>query len=101
MHYYAQIDENNICVGVSQLASEINLDKMIKLDFYDLSVLGKKFVNGKWEDVETDPVSEPEITENEFIKAEILLNQAEIISKQKEHDEILAELLLGQQEWVK
>lgn len=98
MHYYAQIDENNICVGVSQLASEINLDKMIKLDFYDLSVLGKKFVNGKWEDVETDPVSEPEITENEFIKAEILLNQAEIISKQKEHDEILAELLLGQQE---
>lgn len=41
---------------------------------------------------------EPEMTEQELIQAEILLNQAEIISKQKEQDEVLAELLLGQQE---
>ena len=58
-------------------------------------VFNKKYVDGKWVDFEK---KDPEITENEFIKAEILLNQAEIISKQKEHDEILAELLLGQQE---
>lgn len=38
-----------------------------------------------------------EISDTELIQAEMLLNQESIIAKQKEHDEILAELLLGQQ----
>ena len=60
---------------------------------------GKKYpvVNGEFE-IEAEPALEPEPTEQETIQAEILLNQAEIIAKQKEHDEVLAELLLGQQE---
>ena len=41
-----------------------------------------------------------EISDTELIQAEMLLNQESIIAKQKEHDEILAELLLGQQKGV-
>ena len=41
-----------------------------------------------------------EISDTELIQAEMLLNQESIIAKQKEHDEILAELLLGQQKVV-
>lgn len=42
-----------------------------------------------------EPV-EPEPTEEELIQAEILLNQAEILAKQNEQDEVLAEILLNQ-----
>ena len=55
-----------------------------------------KYENGEiTAEYEKSPQAEP--TEQELIQAEILLNQAEIIAKQKEQDEVLAELLLGQQ----
>lgn len=44
--------------------------------------------------------NETEFSETERIQAEMLLNQERIIAKQNEHDEILAELLLGQQKGV-
>ena len=93
---YAQINEENICVGVSQLSGKVDSPLLIPIAEFDSSVIGKKYVNGAWEEVEQTEIT-PEPTEQELIQAEILLNQAEIISKQKEHDEILAELLLGQQ----
>ena len=106
---YAQLNEENICIGISQLSGKVAAENMIELASYDTGILGKKYVDGKWEDVEhqeengeitaeyeKSPQAEP--TEQELIQAEILLNQSEIIAKQKEHDEVLAELLLGQQE---
>lgn len=40
--------------------------------------------------------TEPMISEQEELNAEILLNQASIIAKQEEQDEVLAEILLNQ-----
>lgn len=94
---YAQINEENICVGVSQLSGKVDSSLLIPIAEFDSSVIGKKYVNGAWEEVEQTEIT-PEPAEQELIQAEILLNQAEIIAKQKEHDEVLAELLLGQQE---
>lgn len=94
---YAQLNEENICIGISQLSGKVAAENMIELASYDTSILGKKYVDGKWEDVE-HPEEEAEPTEQEIIQAEMLLNQAGIIAKQNEHDEVLAELLLGQQE---
>lgn len=98
MYYYAQLNETSICIGISQLSGKVDVPSLIPLTDFDSSIMGKKYVDGVWEEVESEPVSEPEPTEQELIQAEILLNQAEIIAKQKEHDEVLAELLLGQQE---
>lgn len=97
---YAQLNEENICIGISQLSGKVAAENMIELASYDTSILGKKYVDGKWEDVE-HPEEEAEPTEQEIIQAEMLLNQAGIIAKQNEHDEVLAELLLGQQEVAK
>ena len=94
--YYAQIDENNICVSVLDTPVEItDNEKMILTDTYDLSVLGKKYNNGAWEVVKTPTEYLP--TETELIQAELLLNQQDIIIKKKKHDEVLAAILLGQQ----
>lgn len=71
-------------------------------DYTEYEYGEKKYpvTNGEFE-IEVEPIPEPEPTEQELIQAEILLNQAEIIAKQNEHDEVLAELLLGQQEVAK
>ena len=97
---YAQINTKTGIVTVdSYLSGEVEAENMIRID-EDFDLTNKKYENGKW--VEYVPkVSEIEETvSNEEIQAEILLNQAEIISKQNEHDEILAALLLGQQKGV-
>jgi hypothetical protein len=94
MFRYAQINiETGMVICVSELSGKVDAADMIPIENAG-DVFNKKYVNGQWFDIEKE---EAEPTENELIQAEILLNQAEIISKQKEHDEILAELLLGQQ----
>ena len=77
-------------------------NKVTAIECDDTVQIGDKVIDGII--VGTYVPKEPEMTEpieNEFIQAEILLNQAEIIAKQKEQDEVLAELLLGQQEVAK
>ena len=60
---YAQIDENNICVSVSELSGSVNYENMIALDTYDISLLGKKYNNDNWEEVEPEPTQLDRIEE--------------------------------------
>ncbi|MBQ5615450.1 MAG: flagellar basal-body rod protein [Peptococcaceae bacterium] len=80
MHYYAELDENNICKAVSDLSGKVDKPTIIPIDFYDVSLLGKQYNNGKWLEVE-QPETVYEPTEQEIIQAEILLNQAKIMAK--------------------
>lgn len=95
---YAQIDtKTGLIISDSFLSGEVEAENMIRIE-EDFDLTNKKYVNGKWiEYVPEKTEFEEETSDDEIIQAEMLLNQAEIISKQKEHDEILAELLLGQQ----
>jgi hypothetical protein len=43
---YAQLDQNDICVGISDLSGVVEADNMILLDNYDLNLLGKKYNRG-------------------------------------------------------
>lgn len=95
MYKYAQIDSNNICFAVSYLSGEVIADDMIRLSAED-EPLGKKYNNGTWEEVPSQPAPESEPTEDEIIQAEMLLNQAQIIATQEEQDEVLAAILLNQ-----
>jgi hypothetical protein len=52
--YYAQISINNQCYAVTQTAGEINQQDMIRIDSYDLSLLGKTWQDGQW-------ISPPEV----------------------------------------
>ena len=56
---YAQINTDNICFAVSDLSGEVKADNMIRLETYDASLLGKRYVNGKWFEVETGGVDSP------------------------------------------
>ncbi len=68
VYYYAQIDENNICIGVSQNPLPIERDDMIQIDSYDLSLLRKVYQDGEWienpnPEPEPEPVPEPTSTD--------------------------------------
>ena len=41
--YYAQIDDNGIVRGISQLSNQINQKNLILIESYDESLLGKKW----------------------------------------------------------
>lgn len=92
--FYAELDGNNICKAISELSSQIIKDTMIQLEYFDETLLGQKYENGEWVIVEQEETYE--FTEQELLQAEILLNQAEILAKQNEQDEVLAEILLNQ-----
>ena len=48
IYYYAQIDDDGICCGVSQLSGEVEYDNMIQLESYDMSLMGKLWTGTEW-----------------------------------------------------
>lgn len=48
---YAQLDENNIVIAITNLYEEIFEKNMIKINSYDISLLGKKYNNGDFEEI--------------------------------------------------
>ncbi|WMI81609.1 hypothetical protein [Anaerotignum sp. MB30-C6] len=67
MYCYAQLDENNICICVSQLSGEVNLKDMILLESLDYTLLGKKYSDGIWEVIPKPEPPTPEPTDVERI----------------------------------
>ena len=92
---YAQLDDNNVCVGISQLSGEIQVENMLQIEHYDTTLLGKKYENGKWVEVppETMPIQEP--TEEEIVQAELLLNQLLMQEQLNSIDDVNAQILLN------
>ena len=89
-YYYAQIDENNICIAVSDLSGKVTADNMLRLETYDTSLLGKKYNNGVWEEV---PKPEPEPTQLDRIELQVKTFYAE--AQNQAVDQYTEELLEG------
>lgn len=88
---YAQLDNNNVCIGISQLSGEVQVENMLQIENYDVTILGKKYENGKWIELPNPPV---EPTEEEFIIAQTLINQASIKEQLNTIDETNSQILL-------
>lgn len=89
-YYYAQLNNKNICNGVSDLSGEIFDDNLVRLETYDLTVLGKHYNNGVWEDV---PQPEPEPSQLDRI--ETLLNTSYTEAQNAAVDAYTEELIKG------
>ena len=53
-YLYAQMDENNVCIGISQLSGEVMAENMIALSDNEFSInkLLCRYENGSWIAVE-------------------------------------------------
>jgi len=65
MHYYAQIDENNICVGMMQSEEPVTAPDTIEImrRDYDYDLMYRVYADGHWGDKvypEPEPLPEPE-----------------------------------------
>lgn len=92
-YYYAQIDDDGICCGVSQLSGEVDYDNMIQLESYDMSLMGKLWTGTEWIE-NPNPPDPPEPVEevtNEDLQA------LELASMQGQADQYTTMLELQQQ----
>lgn len=48
MFIYAQLNNDNLCIGVSSLKDEVIDPKMIRLETFDPTLIGKTYDNGVW-----------------------------------------------------
>jgi hypothetical protein len=57
--YYAQVNEENICVAVSELAGDMSkYSNLLRIESFDSSLLGKKWNGTDWEEVpQPEPLS--------------------------------------------
>ena len=92
-YYYAQIDDDGICCGVSQLSGIVEHDNMIQLESYDMSLMGKLWTGTEWIE-NPNPPDPPEPVEevtNEDLQA------LELASMQGQADQYTTMLELQQQ----
>lgn len=69
-YIYAHLDENNICFAVTVHPSPMKGTQLVELTEKDDSLLRKKYVDGEWVEIPSQP--QPELpTELEEIKAEL------------------------------
>lgn len=104
MKYYKVENDNNS--DIENVKYELRRSIYIEDDIY-LALTSSANITDNFVEIskeEFDVINEsirlkpaqPEPTETELIQAELLLNQAEILAKQNEQDEVLAEILLNQ-----
>ena len=49
IHYYAQLNDEGVCVVVSELSGEVLKENLVPLESYNIDLLGKKYRNGLFE----------------------------------------------------
>ena len=88
-YYYAQINAEGICCGLSDLSGEVAADNMILLKSYDMSVMGKRWDGAAWQEVEQEPSDNMPLEEAVTLKElkELQLIQLEAIAEQYEQQE--------------
>lgn len=84
MKFYAQLNENNICIGISQLSGEVIQSNMIEIQSLDNDKLWRKYENKAWSAEKFEPQSTAPISEFEALKAE-----------QRVLSDTVAEILMG------
>ena len=76
MKFYAQMNENKICTGISQLSGEVIQDDMVEIASADSSYMWKKFENDVWSIGTFEPISTAPIDEFETLtNNQVVINQ--------------------------
>ena len=81
MKYYAQLNESDICIGVSMLKDEVNQSNMIKIDSMNEYYMWQKYENGEWSGEKYSPIVEEQPYEptNAEINANLMVVMSGIV----------------------
>ena len=81
MYFYAQLNDENICIGVSALKEEIVGADMVEIESLDYDCLWRKYENGEWseEKYEPEPVEPEETIEEKLNRMEQDFQETKLI----------------------
>ncbi|MBU5486457.1 hypothetical protein KQI86_19330 [Clostridium sp. MSJ-11] len=66
---YAQLNENNVCIGISQLSGKIEDSKVVEIATADFEYyIWRKYENGEWSTEKFEPETTSPLTEFEKLK---------------------------------
>jgi len=89
---YAELNDENVCVGIKSVLGELNLPNHVLIDSYDMSYLWKKYENGQWSEEQFLPdAGKIELTRMEQLEK----RNAELEKSQADQDELLMQLMIG------
>ncbi|QEK13734.1 hypothetical protein FQB35_15525 (plasmid) [Crassaminicella thermophila] len=92
--YYAQLNEENIVIGISELSGEVSNEKLIRIDNFNENLLGKKYENGEFIEV---PKTEEELKEEKLqeLKQKYLtfIKEADLLGDTAEKERLQQEYL--------
>jgi hypothetical protein len=71
MNIYAQLNENKICTGISELSGEVIQENMIEIPSFSDSYMWKKYENSQWSTEKFEPISTAPIDEFASMKNQI------------------------------
>lgn len=71
MYFYAQLNENNICIGVSQLSGEVDAPNMVRIPSFDPDYIWRKYEDGQWTEEKFEPETTAPVTEFEETKQRV------------------------------
>ena len=57
--FYAQLNDENICIGVQESPSLQPSEKLIKIESYDEDLLRRKYEDGEWSEEKFPPFPQP------------------------------------------
>lgn len=71
---YAQIDENDICIGISNLSGKVVNDSLIEIESMNTDLLGMRYNKETltWEEVEIQTLPLEEIQEKDEPKVDLV-----------------------------
>ena len=75
-YYYAELDENNICKAIQETTEQVSLPCFVEIDSHEelTKVIGKKYVDGVWEEVPAPEPAPVPLTELETAVFETAVN---------------------------
>ena len=90
-YYYAEINEDNVCVGIASSTTEPDKapTNWVEIPNYDASYITKIYIDGVWEEPEPMPEPVPEPTQLDRIEEAV----NSIASGQNENTEAIDALL--------
>lgn len=71
MFFYAQLNEQNICTGVSTLSGEVSSPDMVVIPDFDSDYLYRKYENGQWSTEKYEPQTTAPLTDYEQTKTRV------------------------------
>jgi len=79
MKFYAQLNENKICIGISQLSGTVDNENLIEIASTDNDFMWRKYENGAWSSENFEPVPEPVVyqpTNAEIQESQLIIMDA-------------------------